>query len=71
MTDATWTPLFSMLKGIVTDSGGLLAHPAIVAREYGIPSVCGCQNASQLIKTGDWIRVDGDLLRVYMVEQLK
>jgi pyruvate,water dikinase len=68
MTDATWTPLFSMLKAIVTDSGGLLAHPAIVAREYGIPSVCGCQNASQLIKTGDWIRVDGDLLRVYKVE---
>jgi pyruvate,water dikinase len=69
MTDATWTPLFSMLKGIVTDAGGLLAHPAIVAREYGIPSVCGCMTACQQIKTGDWIRVDGDFLRVYKLEE--
>ncbi|TDA69632.1 MAG: hypothetical protein D9V47_05115 [Clostridia bacterium] len=69
MTDATWTPLFALLKGVVTDSGGLLAHPAIVCREYGIPAVCGTFDASKKIKTGDRIRVDGNLLRVYKLDQ--
>ena len=68
-TDGTWTPLFGMLKAIVTDSGGLLSRPAIVAREYGIPSVCGCGDVSKKIKTGDRIRVDGDQLRVYKLDK--
>ncbi len=62
-TTPAWTPLFSKIKAVVTDSGGMLAHAAICAREYGIPSVVGTitrgQHATQVIKTGDRIRVNG------------
>jgi phosphohistidine swiveling domain-containing protein len=67
MTDATWTPLFGLIKGVVTDAGGTLYHAAIVGREYGIPAVTGCLDATQKIKTGDRIRLDGNLLRVYVL----
>jgi len=67
MTAATWTPLYGIVKAVVTDSGGLLAHAAIVAREYGIPCVVGTMDATQKIKTGDKIKVDGNTLRVYIL----
>ncbi|AKA68075.1 PEP/pyruvate-binding domain-containing protein [Clostridium scatologenes] len=59
-TDPVWTPLFSIAKAVVTDSGGPLSHSAIVAREYGIPAVLGVGNATVLLKDGDEIVVDGD-----------
>jgi phosphoenolpyruvate synthase/pyruvate phosphate dikinase len=65
MTSAVWTPLFGLIKGAVTDSGGALTHPVIVSREYGIPCVAGTLFATMRIKTGDRIRVDGNLGRVY------
>lgn len=65
MTSATWTPLFGIISGLVCDSGGSLSHPVIVSREYGIPAVVGTGNATQKIRTGDRIRIDGNLLRVY------
>ena len=68
MTSATWTPLFGMIKGLVCDSGGSLSHPVIVSREYGIPAVVGCGDATRKIKTGDRVRIDGDLLRVYVLD---
>ena len=62
-TTPAWTPLFSKIKGVVTDSGGMLAHAAICAREYDIPAVVGTvtrgKKATQIIKTGDHIRVNG------------
>jgi len=67
MTAATWTPLYSIVKAVVTDAGGLLAHAAIVAREYGIPCVVGTMEATQKIKTGDRIRVDGNTLQVHVL----
>lgn len=66
-TTATWTPVFSIVKAVVTDAGGVIAHAAIVAREYGIPAVVGCQDATRKIKTGDKVRVDGNLLRIYVL----
>lgn len=65
MTSATWTPLFGIIDGLVCDSGGSLSHPVIVSREYGIPAVVGTGNATQKIRTGDRIRIDGNMLRVY------
>lgn len=65
MTSATWTPLFGIISGLVCDSGGSLSHPVIVSREYGIPAVVGTLDATRKIKTGDRVKVDGDLLRVY------
>lgn len=67
MTSATWTPLFGIIKALVCDSGGSLSHPVIVSREYGLPAVVGTGNATQKIKTGDKLRVDGDLLRVFKI----
>ncbi|WP_300462126.1 PEP-utilizing enzyme [Desulfobacula sp.] len=67
MTSATWTPLFGIIKALVCDSGGSLSHPVIVSREYGLPAVVGTGDATQKIQTGDKLRVDGDLLRVYKI----
>ena len=41
------------------DVGGVLSHPAIIAREYGIPAVVATSNATELVRDGDTIRVDG------------
>src|SRR5262249_22601802 len=63
ITDSTTEPFNSLLRllgGIVTDSGGLLSHAAIVAREYGIPGVVGTREATERIADGVRVRVDGD-----------
>lgn len=60
MTTPTWTHLFSQAKGLVTDVGGILSHGSIVAREYGIPAVLGAGVATERIKHGQMIGVDGD-----------
>nr|WP_303396670.1 PEP-utilizing enzyme [Clostridium tyrobutyricum] len=59
-TDPSWTPLFSLAKAVVSDTGGPLSHSAIVAREYNIPAVLGCGSATKILKDGDAIIVDGD-----------
>ncbi len=59
-TTPTWTPLFVMARGLVTDIGGTLSHGAVVSREYGIPAVMGTGNATELLSDGDRIVVDGD-----------
>ncbi len=58
-TAPPWTPLFAVAGGIVTDVGGALSHCAVVAREYGIPAVVGAKVATQRIKDGALITVDG------------
>lgn len=58
-TDIAWTLLFPRAIAIVTDVGAPLSHAAIVARELGIPAVVGCGNATQRLKTGDRVRIDG------------
>jgi pyruvate,water dikinase len=60
ITTPAWTPLFAMAAGIVTDVGGPLSHGSIVAREYGIPAVLGTGVATQRIRRGQVVRVDGD-----------
>lgn len=59
-TAAPWTPLFATAAAVVTDTGGILSHCAVVAREYGIPAVVGVGNATSVIKDGQPIEVDGD-----------
>jgi len=58
-TDPSWTPLFVSIKGLVTEVGGLMTHGAVIAREYGVPAVVGVENATNLIKDGQRIRVHG------------
>jgi phosphoenolpyruvate synthase/pyruvate phosphate dikinase len=59
MTAPPWTPLFAIAAAVVTDSGGVLSHSAICAREYAIPCVVATQVATSLIKDGSMITVDG------------
>jgi pyruvate,water dikinase len=47
------------IKGLVTEVGGLMTHGAVIAREYGLPAVVGLDNATQLIRDGQQIRVNG------------
>ena len=59
MTMPSWTPLFSFIGGVVADSGGVLSHCAIVAREYRIPCIVGTVNGTQRIKDGQMLTIDG------------
>ena len=53
--------------GVVMEVGGPMQHGAIIAREYGIPCVSGLENATQLIKDGDLVKVDGSAGTVKLV----
>jgi phosphohistidine swiveling domain-containing protein len=59
MTMPPWTPLFSTVSAVVADTGGILSHCAIVAREYRMPCVVGTAVGTALIKDGMLITVDG------------
>jgi rifampicin phosphotransferase len=59
-TAPPWTPLFATAAAVVTDTGGILSHCAVVAREYRIPAVVGTGTATATIKSGQTIEVDGD-----------
>lgn len=59
-TTPAWTPLFPSLAALVTETGGILSHAAIVAREYGIPTVVGVERATALLHDGLRVRVDGE-----------
>lgn len=63
-----WVRVFPKISALVTDVGAPLSHAVIVARELGIPAVVSCQCASSTIHSGDRIRVDGTLGKVYFVE---
>ena len=59
-TAPPWTPLFATAAAVVTDTGGILSHCAVVAREYGIPAVVGTAFATKAIEDGQSVEVDGD-----------
>jgi phosphohistidine swiveling domain-containing protein len=58
-TTTAFNIVLPLLGAIVTDRGGLLSHAAIVAREYGIPGVVGCTDATAVLPDGARVRVDG------------
>jgi pyruvate,water dikinase len=60
ITTPAWTPLFALASGVVTDVGGPLSHSSIVAREYHIPAVLGTGVATERLRSGQHIVVDGD-----------
>lgn len=59
MTNPAWVTLFTRISGLVSDAGGAASHPAVLSREFGIPAVIGTSVATQRIKTGDLLRVNG------------
>lgn len=58
-TDPGWTPKFGLLAAVVTETGGLLSHAAVIAREYGIPAVLAVEGATRRLRDGQTVRVDG------------
>jgi pyruvate,water dikinase len=58
-TDPAWVPLFVQARGLVMETGGMLSHGAIVAREFGLPAVAGIADVHRRIKTGQRLRIDG------------
>jgi pyruvate,water dikinase len=59
-TDPGWGPVFPLISGLVVERGGMLSHGAIIAREFGIPSVVGVANATRYIRHGSLVTVDGN-----------
>lgn len=68
VTAPSWGPVFGKIRATVTDIGGMMSHAAIVCREYGMPAVTGTGTASQEIRTGQLIRVDGNAGTVVVLE---
>jgi pyruvate,water dikinase len=58
-TDPGWTPVLDRVAGVVTETGGLLSHAAVICREYGIPAVLGVAQATERIADGATIAIDG------------
>jgi phosphohistidine swiveling domain-containing protein len=57
--DPSWTPVMGLVSGLVAEVGGLLSHGAVIAREYGLPAVLDVRGATEVIKTGEVVEVDG------------
>ena len=66
-SDVSWTPLFSLARAVISESGGLLSHCSIIAREYGIPAVVSVDAATQ-IEDGTLLAVDGNNGLVLVLE---
>ncbi|TFG00102.1 MAG: hypothetical protein EU541_03260 [Promethearchaeota archaeon] len=58
-TDPGWTPVFSRIGGLITETGGVLSHGAVVSREYNIPAVTNIPSATSLLKTGQQVQING------------
>lgn len=59
-TTAEWSVLFPCVGALITDTGGLLSHPAIIAREYRVPAVLATGDGTRRLRDGDMVTVDGD-----------
>jgi rifampicin phosphotransferase len=64
VTSPVWSVLFPSVGALVTDTGGLLSHPAIIAREYGVPAVVATGNATALLRDDQVVTVDGGAGRI-------
>ena len=68
-TDPGWTPIFPLAAAVVTEIGGMLSHGAVVAREFGIPAVVNVQRATERLRDGQRIEVDGSSGRVRVLDE--
>ena len=69
MTDPGWVFLLASASGIISEKGSLLSHTAIISRELGIPAVVGVNEATDLIRSGDIIRIDGTTGKIETVRR--
>jgi len=68
-TNPAWTPVFGLVKALVSDRGGTLSHTAIVGREYGLPTLVNTFTGTATIKTGQRIRVDATEGALYILDK--
>jgi pyruvate,water dikinase len=69
-TDPSWTPLFLTAAGLVMETGGMMTHGAVVAREYGIPAVVGVDRATSRLQTGQRIQLNGSTGEITLLDSL-
>ena len=67
-TDPSWTPLFLTAAGLVMEVGGLMTHGAVVAREYGIPAIVGVDRATERLRTGQRIEMNGSTGEIRLLD---
>ena len=65
-TDAGWTPLFTVVGGVVAETGGVLSHTSIIAREYGLPAIVNVKDATMIINENQDITLDAHEGKVYL-----
>ena len=66
--DPAWTPVFGIIGGVISVEGGMLAHAAVLGREYGLPVVLGVRGATSRLKDGDIVRIDGATGAVTLID---
>jgi pyruvate,water dikinase len=59
LTTPTWNVAFGIVGAVVTETGGIVSHTAIAAREFGIPAVCGVRDVTTTVRDGQTLHVDG------------
>jgi pyruvate,water dikinase len=69
-TQPPWSVLFPSVGALVTDGGGILSHPAIIAREYHVPAVVATGNATSILRDGQVVTVDGDTGTIEIVKHV-
>ncbi len=67
-TDPAWLPLLNLAHGLIVETGGLLSHGSVIAREYGLPAVANIPQATKRFRTGDRVLVDGSTGIVQLLE---
>lgn len=68
-TDPGWVPLFLRARGVVLETGGILSHGAIVAREFGLPAIVNIAGACARLRTGQPLRIDGGAGSVWLLPE--
>jgi pyruvate,water dikinase len=68
-TNSSWTPIFGIVKGVIADAGGTLSHAAIIGREYGVPTITNTRQATQVIKTGQRVRMDAKDGAIFILDK--
>ena len=67
-TDPSWTPLFSLIGGVILEEGGTLSHAAVVARECGIPAITQVTRACKRLRDGTTVHMDGTAGTIKVLE---
>ena len=71
MTDPGWVFLLISAKGVIAEKGSILSHTAIISREIKIPSIVGVEDATTIIKTGDYIQMNAHTGKIKILKRGK